>query len=304
MTRRLTVLSDGAGQDSWTILLKLAFDTAFRQTYAPGDLVVVHSDTGNEHADTYEHVKYIEQFCAAQGIEYINLTADKGYHRGNWISLQNFYAAKNAIGSKAYPKTCTDNLKIQPIYRWLTKWVQEKYFAGQTELLQRKQALYKFAEQHGKITVLIGIAADEAKKRVKQLPEGKKNPEAVWMQKNIVKQYPLIDIGFNRQMCQDYIKSISQPVPPPSNCVFCPFKSDIEILWTHLTYPEQFDEWVRLEANKIAANADRTANNLGVCGKKLLPQVLSEAKIKYVNMTIAEINEYRMSHGHCVSSSY
>ena len=305
---RLTILSDGAGQDSWTILLKLIYDAEFRQKYAPGDLIVVHADTGNEHPDTYTHVERIAALCAEKGIEYVNLTADKGFHKGNWVSLQNFYAAKNAIGSKAYPKTCTDNLKVQPIYRWLTKLIQERYFPGQTELLERKQSLYKFAEAHGKITVLIGIAADE-QKRISKTGEtavvGKSAVRGhVWMQKNITKVYPLVEIGYNRQMCQDYIKSVGQVLPPPSNCIFCPFKSDIEILWTAINLPEQFAEWVRLEANKIAANADKTANNLGVCGKKLLPQVLAEALVKYANMSPEQINEYSMSHGHCVASAY
>jgi 3'-phosphoadenosine 5'-phosphosulfate sulfotransferase (PAPS reductase)/FAD synthetase len=300
----LTVLSDGAGQDSWTILLKLAFDPEFRQRYAPDDLVVVHADTGNEHPDTYLHVERIEAFCKTHNIEYHNLTADKGYHRGNWVSLQSMYAAKNVIGSKAYKKTCTDNLKIQPIYRWLTRWLQERYFPGRTELLDRKKALYEFTMGHGKINVLIGIAADEAKKRVKVMPQGEESPEAVWMRKNVLKIYPLVDIGYNRQACQTYIQSVGEIVPPPSNCVMCPFKSAIEILWTHLTHPEQFKYWVVLEANKIAAHLDKGDRNLGVCGKKLLPQVLAEAKIKYATMTYAEIDEYRMSHGHCVSSSY
>jgi len=70
-----------------------------------------------------------------------------------------------------------------------------------------------------------------------------------------------------------------------------------------LTYPEQFAYWARLEANKIAAN-QHVERNLGVCGKKLLPQVLAEAQAKYANMTYGQIDEYRMSHGHCVTSSY
>lgn len=300
----LTVLSDGAGQDSWTILLKLALDADFRQRYAAGDLVVVHADTGNEHPDTYQHVERIAAFCKQHNIEYHNLTADKGFHRGNWVSLQSFYEAKNAIGSKAYPKTCTDNLKVQPIYRWLTQWIQERYFPGRTDLLDRKKSLYEYVEQHGKINVLIGIAADEAKKRCKAPKEGEENPESVWMQKNIQKVYPLIEIGFNRQMCQTYIVSVGQPVPPPSNCILCPFKSDIEILWTYRTYPEQFAYWVKLEANKIAANLHKGDRNLGVCGKKLLPQVLAAAQVKYATMTYEQMDEYRMSHGHCVTSHY
>lgn len=285
------------------MLLKLAFDADFRQKYAPGRLVVIHSDTGNEHPETYEHVQRIIAFCAEHKIEYVNLTPDKGFHKTGWVSLQSFYESKNAIGSKAYPKTCTDNLKVQPIYRWLTSWIVDNYFPGRTDLLDRKKALYEFTKQHGKINVLIGIAADEAAKRC-----GKGEDKDKWQRENLKKVYPLVEIGYNRQMCQDYIKSIGQPVPPPSNCILCPFKSDIEILWTALALPQEFEYWVKLEANKIAANAEKCAEknqpNLGVNGKKLLPQVLAEAKVKYADWTYEMIDEYRMSHGHCVASAY
>lgn len=53
----LTILSFGGGQDSTTILYKLVFDADFKARYAPGDLLVLMADTGNEHPETYSHVK-------------------------------------------------------------------------------------------------------------------------------------------------------------------------------------------------------------------------------------------------------
>jgi len=93
------------------------------------------------------------------------------------------------------------------------QWVQEKYFPGRTDLLLRKKALYAFAAQHGKVRVLLGIAADEAKKRIKQPEPDAKGKEAVWMQCNIVKSYPLVDMDYDRRMCQTYIVSVGAARP-------------------------------------------------------------------------------------------
>ena len=297
MDAQLTVLSYGAGQDSWTLLLKLALEAEFRETYAPNDLVVVCSDTGNEHPETYEHIEFTKFFCEYYGIEFVHLTAAMGYHTEAWIGLEQFYASKNAIGSKAYPKTCTDNLKIQPIYKWLNQYVNDKYFVLE-DLTQRKQALYRFTAIFGKINVLVGIAKGE-ERRIAKGETGTK-----WMDQNIERSYPLIDIGYDRQACQDYINETGLPLPPPSNCIFCPFKDEVEILWTARTYPQQFEQWVVLEANKLAANTHKGKDNHAVFRNRTLPQVVADAEVKYAHMTEEEIEEYRFSHGHCVASAY
>lgn len=293
----LTVLSYGAGQDSWAILIKLALDSGFRAKYAPGALVVVCSDTGNEHPETYEHIEYTKQFCAAAGIEFHHLTADQGYHTETWIGLEQFYASHDAIGSKAYPKTCTSNLKIEPIYRWLNHWVNDHFFPTQ-DFTMRKKALYAFAEKYGKIQVLIGIAKGE-ERRVANATTGTK-----WMDENIERVYPLIELGIDRQGCQDIADEYDQPIPPPSNCVMCPFKDEIEILWTARRYPRMFNRWVELEANKLRKYADKGKDNHAVFRSRTLPQVLADAEIKYELWSMAEIDEHRFSHGHCVSSAY
>jgi len=68
----LTVLSFGGGQDSTVLLEKLIDDSTFRQTYAPGDLLVVMSDTGDEFDSTYEHIGYCQKRCVEAGIDYID----------------------------------------------------------------------------------------------------------------------------------------------------------------------------------------------------------------------------------------
>lgn len=293
----LTVLSYGAGQDSTAILYKLALDTEFRAKYAPGALVVVCADTGNEHKETYEHIEFTKTFCAEHGIEFHHLTAERGYHTESWISLEHFYASHNAIGSKAYPKTCTDNLKISPIYRWLNQWVNERFFPD-NDLSQRKQALYSFTAKYGKVSVLIGIAQGE-ERRIAKTATGTK-----WMDENIERVYPLVEIGLDRQGCQELFVELGLPCPPPSNCIFCPFKDEVEVLWTARHYPAEFDRWTELEANKLATYAHKGKDNHAVFRARTLPQVLADAEIKYADWTPARLDEYRNSHGHCVASAY
>jgi len=290
----LTVLSFGGGQDSTAILYLLAEDQEARAKYAPGRLLVIMSDTGDEHQDTLEHVYRIKAYCQVRGIEFAWIRPGDGYH-GKWNEgMRAYHRAHGSIGSKAFPKTCTDNLKIQPIYRYLEAWVAREYgyVAG------RKAALKAFARDHGRIRVLLGIAKGE-EKRVS--PPETWTP---WRRLATEAGYPLLDLGLDRAACQAYIASRGHAVPPPSNCITCHFKSPIEILWTARKLPADFADWVALEAAKLKKWAEKGEKNLGVNGRKTLPQVLAEAEARYGHLTDAELDEYRMSHGHCVKNAY
>lgn len=300
---RLTVLSFGAGQDSTAILYRLVADDLFRRRYAPHDLLVLLADTGDEHPDTLEHVREIARFCEERSLDFVHLTGDRGFHRGPWAGgLRNAYRTYTAIGSEAYPKTCSMHLKIDPMYRFLETYVAERYAIPNPG---RKEALKTFAAAYGPIRVLIGFAADEDR-------AADPTREKPWARLAIRKAYPLQDLGWNRADCQAYIAQAGRPVPPPSNCMACPFKSPAEILWTKLRYPQSFAEWAELEAAKIAAWADRlpAEKNYGVkrAGRlhdvaaaeyrRLRPQFSDDRAL------LAYLDEYRMSHGHCVKSKF
>jgi 3'-phosphoadenosine 5'-phosphosulfate sulfotransferase (PAPS reductase)/FAD synthetase len=304
--RKLTILSYGGGQDSTAILYKLIHDPVFRLEYAPDDLVVVMADTFNEHKETYAYVKKVQDVCKEHNIPFILL---RHWATGDWENgLINFYEAKSTVGSKAFRKTCTMRLKINPIYNWLDAYLHEHFG---TTVSGSKKAIRQFALNHGKIDVLIGIAREE-EKRAGTNEESKDR----WMRESINKRYPLIDIGYNRQDCQDYISGLGYEVPMPSNCILCPFMSKQELLYLYRKMPEWYNKWVDLEENKIRKfmhNGDRTktlkgngdiGDNLGVWGKKLLPEILQEAIQEFGHMTDEELHEYKMSHGHCVKSKY
>jgi 3'-phosphoadenosine 5'-phosphosulfate sulfotransferase (PAPS reductase)/FAD synthetase len=297
---KLTVLSFGGGQDSTAILYILAFNVLFRRVWAPEDLLVIMSDTGNEHPATYMHVQSVIEFCDKHGIEFVFLTKDVGLHGRSWQSLTEQFALHDTIMSRFFPKTCTDNLKIQPIYRYLNHWVSVKYgIPREGGTYRGKRALVEFAEKYGPIRVLLGIAKGE---------ETRLQPKHIshqWMRLAIDKAYPLIWLEWDRAACQGYIREQGMIVPPPSNCMFCPFMNKIELLWLARSYPSRFAEWCEFERRKLKRFAHKGKSNYGVLHQtKTLQEVLADAERQYGDWTLDQLEEYRFSHGHCVKSRY
>lgn len=309
-----TVLSFGAGQDSTYILYRIIRDPEYRQSIVKGHFIVVMSDTGNEHDYTYEHVEFIKFLCHENGIEFYFLTADQGFHPRTWPSLSSQMRRNNSIMSMMFPRSCTDNLKIKPFYNFLNVYIAKTFYQKNLPNSTRNKIyIKKFATDHGKINVVLGIASGE-EKRVKvskrKLKENQlnffekpKKKQNVWMDKCIIKCYPMIADGIDRQKAQDYILVTPWPLPPPSNCKQCPFMSKIEILWMFRFIPQDYYDWVEREQAKIN-KCIGLERNLGVKGEKLLPEILKEAIQEYGHWTDEELQEYKMSHGHCVMSTY
>jgi hypothetical protein len=311
----LVLLSWGGGQDSSALLELYIKDQSFRKRFAPGRFLVVMAATGDEHPETNAHVQNTIVRCKELGVEFVHITGDMGFHTGDWAQgLHGQWRAHNTIGSASYPASCSASLKIEPIYKYLEYWIEREYGfkAG------RKKGLRQFVEKFGKIRVLIGIAKGEEKRVAKAAKpltfdfiEPVKDSTPKWMTYCIDRVYPLIELGLDRAGCQAYLRSQDAHVPPPSNCIKCAYKSKQEVLWTKRFLPVEFAEWVELETNKRAHWAGRVDSktglpvpNHGVKGLKTLVEFLAEAEAEYGHMTDAELDEYRFSHGHCVSSKY
>lgn len=291
----LTVLSFGGGQDSTALLYLYAYSAKFREMYAPGNFIVVMAETMDEHEETYSHVSTTRAFCERRNIPFVHITPDMGFHPPSWQGLNFFYDLKKAVGSKAFPKTCTDNLKLIPIYRYLEQYLGRHYGVP----TGRKKGFYEFARQYGKVRVLIGIAKGEEKRMADPEKETKR-----WKRECAEVVYPLVDMGLDRAGCQTTIKHYGHDVPLPSNCKRCPFMSEQELLWLYRFRRTDYDDWVRQERVKLDANQHMGDRNLGVWGKKTLPEVLEIAQKKYGHWSNEQLHEYKMSHGHCVASKY
>jgi len=293
---KLVVLSYGVGQDSTAILFKIIYDSSFRKKYV-GDarFIVVTADTGNEHPETYRYLEQMKVLLRKKRIPFYFLTPDMGFHTESWQDLKSFYRRTNTVGSKAFPKTCTDNLKIKVIYRFLEHWIEENYgIPG-----GRKEGIKAFAEKFGKIDVNIGIAGDETKRATGN------DVGPIWMQKAINKVYPLIEMDWDREAACKYIASSGHDVPLPSNCMICPFMGEAELYWLWKFYPDEYNEWVEIEQNKLNNNLDKGDKNLTVWGNlKPLPVILAQAEKKYGDWSEEKLWIYKNSHGHSNMSKY
>ena len=200
----LTILSMGLGQDSHTILFKIVHDPEFKARYAPHKLLVLFADTGNEHPHTYQYMNEVTiPFCEKHNIEFISITNDMGYHGNTWQSLTGQWESGNpTIGSVAYPKTCTHNLKLIPQYRFVEEYISKNYPGIVNN--NRKKGYVQFAKYYGKIRWLVGIAKGEESRVADAEAE-----TALWKKQAVAVEYPLIDIGFDRTSCLKYLTRLS-----------------------------------------------------------------------------------------------
>jgi len=84
-------------------------------------------------------------------------------------------------------RQCTEKWKIRPINRYL--------------------------RELGADTLLIGISADEVHRL--------KPPQEKW----VTREWPLVDMGWTRRRCQDYLREGGYIDVPRSACWFCPLQS-------------------------------------------------------------------------------
>lgn len=294
MKNKLTILSYGGGQDSTALLLKYAYDAGFREKYAPDDFLVVMSDTGDEHNYTYNHIEWTKRFCLDHKIEFHHLTPSRGFHTPAWQGLIEWQRRTGNIVMLGI-KSCTDKLKIVPIYKFLDLWISKKYNLPYNG---RKQSIKAFKEKYNQdINVMIGISRGE-EQRVKE-----KRVATGW-KSCVTTIYPLINMGMDRKDCQNYTRSKRVKVPFPSNCMRCPYMSDVELLWLKRNYPAKLMEWIELEEKKLAKFSESGKKNCGVfASEKTIEDRLMKVERKYGHLRGGELNDYKFSHG-CVKSKY
>lgn len=292
----LTVLSNGGGQDTTYLIQRLIEDKEFYKKHVSGDLIIVGSDTGDEHDHTYSNIKEMQKMCDMAGFKFVWVTPDMQFHSPSWQSLTGQYTKNSSIGSAAYKQTCTDNLKVKVVDRFVEWYLQTKY----RSVGARKRAYHHFYETHGRIKLILGFAKGEERRT-----QNSNAFDPVWKKKVVERYYPLIEDGISRQDCIDFFEARNRKVYP-SNCKRCFYQSPQEILWLWRNDRPAFLEWVEMEEAKIKKYNDlgKTENNYGVYGKKSLWDKLQEAENKFGHMTDAELDEYKMSHGHCIKSKY
>ena len=325
---KLTVLSFGGGHDSTAILLRLIFDNIFRQAYAPNDLLVVMADTGDEHPYTYAHVKEVEKLCKTHQIDFKFIEAGSIYHSPTALSLYHYLSRNDCIMSATmgvFKKNCSQRIKIDTIYRYMEDYLAGKYgFTVKKDKNGRptgKNTFYEYAEQFGKIDILIGFSKGEESRAGSNFD---KNQTLKWFPLVINRRYPLIEVGMDRADCIELCNKHFNYQVMPSNCLRCHFMSPVELIWLYRNYPKQFTEWETLENNKLVKNAPIQAaktvyntshgltkndpdfkkdKNHGIYGARTLRQQLDWALEKFGHLTNEQITQIKLTHGSCAGRS-
>lgn len=200
----MTVLSFGGGVQSTSLIL-LAIEGAIKIDAA------VFADTQWEPAAVYQNVERIKSLCMSVGFPFYVVSA------GNLREASLKERSRTAIpmhltkpdGSHAINKrSCTRDFKIRAVERQV-----RKILGGSTR---------------GKcVDMALGISLDEAAVRMT-------DSRIPWAS-NV---YPLVDMGWRRNNCQDFNESRGYPAPR-SACIGCPFRSDEQ--WLSLTQQERED---------------------------------------------------------------
>lgn len=313
--RPLVVLSHGMGQDSAAMLALLTDhdQPEVAQRYIGGaELLVIHADTGNEHAATVAYRDWVRTCCAARGIAYFQVDRDLGFHSGAWRGgLHGQWDAHGTINSVAFGSTCSDQLKIEPIWRAVNALLAEAFGIEP----DRRAGLREHVARFGKrVDCLIGFGRgeehrldSEARTTIQPtlLPPDvmKTRTRRKWFGETVRRIYPLIDLRVDRLDAQRYLRSRALPVPPPSLCRTCHWSDEAKVLHLSRTDPDTWSYWVEAEARKLREHPGKE-RNLGVKGAILLPAFLERAQRLYGNLSTDELYERVFSHGQCVRSNF
>lgn len=268
---QLTCLSFGGGQDSYAILYSMINDPTFRKKYAPKDLIVVMSDTGDEFDYTYNELKTAKKLCDANGIHFKFLTSgfrtepineivgteDMGYHTDGWKDLKsNMKRNSTILAAGMGVKACTGSLKIAVVDKYMHDYMCDLYgFPSELKAINGGKGKKGWELYHEKFKtkarVLIGFARDEEGRVTKSVKTQKDEKWQLNYKLDYIQYvFPLIEEGWNREEAQKVIKKYGN-LMPPSNCMICFYQSDQELLWLYRNRRKEFDSWVELEHSKL-----------------------------------------------------
>jgi len=186
----LTYLSYGGGVQSTAILL-LALEGKIELPE-----FVVFSDTGSELPETYKTVEEMKKRCKEAGLHFETVGSKiKGAEPG--VSLHEYYLNVDIhpyLPMVTNPR-CTFNFKIYPVRRYVKTRVDK---AGPKPWAKS----------------MLGITTDEAHRM--------RDSDLKWTE-NV---YPLIELGWSRKNCIDYI-ALEYPElsVAKSGCHCCPYQS-------------------------------------------------------------------------------
>lgn len=215
----LRAVSFGGGVQSTALLVLAAQGRVAHRTF-----LFANVGSDSEHPGTLRYVaKVARPFAAAHGIELVELHSRRrdGSEKTIYGEITRRGSRRELIPTRltnGMPgrRSCTAEFKIEVVRRWL-------------------KAHGATAERPARVA--IGFSLDELHRVGRRRDNDVERPE-----------YPLIDLGLDRDGCAAVIADAGLPVPERSACWFCPFHR--AAYWPELRRdePELFERAARLEA--------------------------------------------------------
>ena len=257
-----TVLSYGLGVESTAILIRWLEDVSSRPC-SLSDLVVVTAHTGDEYEDTRRDVEqYILPRLREHQVRYVQL-ARTGHRQADGITvlsdnrsparlflegadkLSDELRSAGTVPQFGGEHICSLKFKAWVIEQWLAHNLPVPlrhafgYNAEETKRVAKSEAA-------GARRIAFGFNADEIKRADRASGYDTAIRQAF---------YPLVEWGWTRRHCTDYLDDILGAIWRKSACVQCPFNAlDADALLRHKENPEQVAGALMLEHVSLSLN--------------------------------------------------
>jgi hypothetical protein len=228
------VLNLGAGVQSTTLYL-MARDGRF-----PCD-VAIFADTGEEPSAVYRHLEWLQSLGTPPILIRSAGRLGDDMIRGRGPTQRSVSIPAFTLGEAGrvgrIQRQCTRDYKIDVIERSIRR-----------DLLGLAPG--RRCPDGVRVVQYFGISADEAGRAVRAR---KRFSEKKWT----VPVYPLLDLGWTRRDCLDWLKTRTPHPVPRSACVFCPFHDNAA--WRTLRQTDP-DGWARAVTIDEALRAEGSAS--------------------------------------------
>ena len=269
----VVVLSYGLGVESTCILVRWLSEPS--TCPCPADqLIAITSATGDEHRDTGRDVEtYVLPLIRKHQVRYVQV-ARGGHFEADGIKIlddsrnpQKVYlegayklseelALNGTVPQYGGTHRCALKFKAFVIEKWLEENVRGRakhaigYNAGETRRIANSE--YAFER------IAFGFNADESSRITRSREYNTFTREAF---------YPLLEWGWTRDHCLEYLRQQFGVVWKKSACVYCPFMAlTPEAIQRHREHPDQVADALLLEHASLALNPRGTLYK----GKSLL----------------------------------
>lgn len=226
---RLTAFSFGGGVQSTAILALLKHQPSiFTDAGLTLPTLALFADTGAEKPSVLAHLERLQ----AWGIPLELRTVQNHRHGGHVEQMGRppwFVLSKEGTNGQII-RSCTDKWKIRPLER---AYKQAAGFAKGARI------------PPGSIHLWLGISTDEASRA------------GMSRKAHTLNLYPLLEIGWSRVRCLEYLAEVLPWPVPKSACTFCPYTNPREWERVEREDPEHWDQAVEVDSRLRSENRPR-----------------------------------------------